>query len=239
MRKLTLALTAAIALISAQALAADLGRMPVKASPVDMVAPAANWNGFYIGGHIGGVWNNDDDGFGPRDGTGPGPGNGTGPGLGNGTGPGGGNSGSLIGGGQIGFNWQAGGLVFGVEGTGAATDVDTFNGRINSIFTATGRIGAAFGRTLLYVKGGYAGLSHRDNIFGDDWQNGWTVGVGLEYMFAPSWTLGLEYSFIRGEDDFSCGVFVCTGFARTELHQVVARVNYLFNWAAPPLRASY
>src|SRR5215208_1805914 len=111
MKKLLFVLASATALTSASALAADLGRMPVKASPLDMVAPAANWNGFYIGGHIGGVWNNDDDGSGP--------GNGTGPGLGNGTGPGGGNSGSLIGGGQIGFNWQAGGLVFGVEGTGA------------------------------------------------------------------------------------------------------------------------
>ena len=56
-RAITLGLGAlALATMSLPSSAADLGARPVGKAPV--MAPVAlyNWSGFYIGGHVGGVW---------------------------------------------------------------------------------------------------------------------------------------------------------------------------------------
>jgi outer membrane immunogenic protein len=169
--------------------AAQAADMPLKAPP-----PAApimyNWTGVYIGAHIGGAWFNgnghdrfdrdfdncitnttticfDDGGFGR-------------------------NRGRFIGGGQIGYNYQVGQYVWGIEGqiSGVASNNDDqacgfftdtagvrdflFRCRDRSgwIATIAGRLGVAFGQTgnwLLYVKGGGAfadaniGLRFRDD----------------------------------------------------------------------------
>jgi outer membrane immunogenic protein len=102
------------------AFAAD---MPMKAPPPPV--PVWNWTGFYIGGNVGGIWNDTRDDVFP---TGcflsPGPVNGCGglaPGLSgvplnplrsdsvrlNGSG--------FTGGGQVGYNWQAGRFLGGIE----------------------------------------------------------------------------------------------------------------------------
>lgn len=209
MKKLIFALCSATALVSAPALAADL-RMPVKAAPVAMAAPIANWNGFYIGGHLGGIFTGNDD-FGSRDEAG------------------------VIGGAQVGYNWQAGQFLFGLEVSGSGTGLDAGIplGRLQSVFTGTGRIGLTFDRALLYVKGGYAGTGYRGTAFFDpDWGHGFTVGAGLEYMVLPNVTLGAEYSYIRTSRDITTPIGTITDF-RDDLHKVVARVNYLFNWSAP------
>src|SRR5215475_4319677 len=93
--------------------AAQAADMPLKAPP-----PAApvmyNWTGFYIGAHIGGAWadRNGDDRFDPVHNCMSGVwglvcfndhGNGR-------------NNGNFIGGGQVGFNYQIGQYVWGVEG---------------------------------------------------------------------------------------------------------------------------
>ena len=60
-RAITLGLGAlALATMSLPSSAADLGARPVGKAPV--IAPVAlyNWSGFYIGGHIGGVWGDKD-----------------------------------------------------------------------------------------------------------------------------------------------------------------------------------
>ena len=77
----------------------------------------------------------------------------------------------VIGGGQIGYNWQAtnvfSGFVFGVEadfgGTGFSFNHHPFNNVLinddmNSGFYAdfTGRLGYAAGPALFYIKGGWA-----------------------------------------------------------------------------------
>ena len=77
----------------------------------------------------------------------------------------------VIGGGQIGYNWQANnvfnGFVFGVEadfgGTGFSFNHHPFNNVLlnddmNSGFLAdvTGRLGYASGPALFYIKGGWA-----------------------------------------------------------------------------------
>src|SRR5437588_11061415 len=111
MKKIILA-TLLAGLGSTATLAADLGaRAPYAKGPA-MMAPVASWAGFYVGGNIGYGW-----GSGSTDSTASSAG--TFPGIvailrgENGSF----NSGSkgVIGGGQLGYNWQIGSLVTGLE----------------------------------------------------------------------------------------------------------------------------
>src|ERR1700709_2759257 len=102
MKKYLLASAALIALCAAApALAADLGaRTYSKAAP--MMAPAAvyNWTGFYIGGHVGGAFNDHNDNFGA--------------GLANNSDDG---NGRFLGGVQVGYDMQVSpNWVLGIEG---------------------------------------------------------------------------------------------------------------------------
>lgn len=145
--------------------AADLPRkMPVKAMPV---AAPLSWTGFYVGAHAGGGWGNNNwsDFIDPVFGTStPGPDA---------------NyrvSGALAGG-QIGYNWQTGWTVFGIEADASWANIkgsgnnspqlagngclnfSDYNGctsKIEALGTITGRVGAAFDHALFYVKGGGA-----------------------------------------------------------------------------------
>src|SRR5271166_3433873 len=102
MKRLLLA-SAAVAALAAPAFAADLPvAYPTKAPAY---VAAYNWTGFYVGVNLGGAWarNTNTDTFFNAAGV-----------------PVGINSSSstnsgVIGGGQIGYNWQTGNLVFGLE----------------------------------------------------------------------------------------------------------------------------
>src|SRR3954451_1365152 len=60
MKKILLATVALVALgATVPALAADMAARPYTKAPV-MAAPIYNWTGFYIGGHVGGAFGNDD-----------------------------------------------------------------------------------------------------------------------------------------------------------------------------------
>ncbi len=133
--------------------------LPVKAPPAP--APATwSWAGLYIGGHVGGALNiaKFSDPFGT-------------PIFGDIV-----RSPGFLGGGQIGYNWQAPGSrwVFGLEADASVMDSDgdatcfavssaiipsTCRVRPQATGTLTGRIGYALGpagRTLIYAKGGLA-----------------------------------------------------------------------------------
>jgi len=112
--------------------------------------------------------------------------------------------------------------------------------------SVTGRLGYAFGPTLLYAKGGYA-WKDSDNInasvggvpvgFTTDsnHRDGYTVGAGLEYMFAPNWSAKIEYQYYNfGSTTFVTGPadIVGTRFKDDE-NTVKAGINYRFNWANP------
>jgi outer membrane immunogenic protein len=197
MKKLLVAGVAAAAFCGAPALAAD---MAVKAPPITPVAaPVYSWSGCYIGGNVGGGWANkhiidvtDDLDQGSHTGSG------------------------IVGGGQIGCDYQVNNWVFGIQGLfdGASitgSNLDPGNSALtwsskNSWFgTLTARIGYAVQpTTLLYAKvGGAEVRDHNIDTFAggvyatpDTTMNGWTVGGGLEYMFAPNWSVFAEYNYL-------------------------------------------
>jgi outer membrane immunogenic protein len=252
MKKLTLVLSAATALISAPALAADLGRMPVKA-PVVAPVPYFSWTGCYIGAHGGGGW-------GRKRVFDPAPPAGTGVELFNFDVDGG------LAGGQVGCDWQMGGFVLGVEGaaswaniSGSGLDLPTgvllrTRAEADFIATATARIGWAFDRALLYVKGGGAWVNDEYRVSvplladlvvarGDHTHTGWTVGGGLEWAFTPNWSAKIEYNYIDvGRDRVTLNLVPGPGTLIADvdqrMHIVKAGINYRFNFGGPVV-ASY
>lgn len=127
-------------------------------------------------------------------------------------------------GGQIGYNYQIGNFLVGIEGeadwanlTGTSPCVAVFscNSRIDWTADVTGRFGVIpVPNLLVYVKGGasWAGLkdSFGNSVAGtvgpitfsgnvnsslSTTQLGGLLGIGAEYMFAPHWTAKIEYTF--------------------------------------------
>src|SRR5436309_1994772 len=161
MRRIVLGLLCATAFSSA-GFAADL---PVqRAAPVTATyAPAFSWTGFYLGVNLGYGW-------GKASGTSTIAGNTLGA---NGVFPSSSNLNGINGGGQAGYNWQTGAVVWGVEGDYQGSDQKrttvvgcgigctvTDVSKISSFATVRGRLGyAAWDRGLLYVTGGWAWLN--------------------------------------------------------------------------------
>ena len=100
-KTLAAATIAALVGVAGAANAADLYKGSTKDVPV--YVPPPTWTGFYIGAHVGGFWadikNHDLDGF-MRHGTDWGWNN---------------NNDGVFGGGTVGYNYQTGAFVFGVE----------------------------------------------------------------------------------------------------------------------------
>ena len=215
MKKLLLAMVGLVALAAAPASAAD---MPVKAAPPPPAAPIYNWTGFYIGIHAGGAWTDTDWFYAcsarnlliPPCGLA----------------QGGHSASSWLAGGQVGFNYQVGRFVWGVEADFSATDLkgshldrafpdqEVLHSRTDFIGTVAPRVGVAWDRVLLYAKGGAAwahddywatispfnvtapGLEGFKFVTGDATRWGWMVGVGIEYAFAQNWSVKAEYNYM-------------------------------------------
>jgi len=126
----------------------------------------------------------------------------------------------LIAGVQAGYNYRLpSGLLFGVEADISLPNYLTSNSVVSSITTARsgvteqwdyvtamrGRVGYATGSWLLYATGGLALTGERflnKPAFGDNekvlnTRLGWVAGAGLEYGFAPHWSVRLEYLYGR------------------------------------------
>jgi len=170
MKKIALAAAAASVLLSSTAFAADMAPRYAKAPPP--VVAVWNWTGFYIGASAGGHWA--DDRIDPAA-------NPVGWGVGGAADlntftrttlhP----QGAIVGG-QVGYNWQSGNFVLGVEadaswvdGTAAraqippvgflvinAGDRMTNSSKLDFLATFRGRAGLAAGDALFYVTGGLA-----------------------------------------------------------------------------------
>jgi outer membrane immunogenic protein len=247
MKKFLLGLAGLVAL-AAPASAADLAARPYTKAPPPMIAAIYDWSGFYIGANggwgssrkcwdqntgLGGVFLASE---GCHDATG-------------GTA-----------GGQIGYRWQTGTWVFGVEGQGNWADLRGNNtslvfgapfanrSKIDAFGLMTGQIGWAMNNVLLYVKGGAAVVGDRytgyNTITGvafdrvDETRWGGVVGVGLEYGFSPNWSAAIAYDHIflgtRTLDFYSTAtppVFSREDRIKQDVDLVTVRVNY--RWGGP------
>jgi outer membrane immunogenic protein len=66
-------------------------------------------------------------------------------------------------------------------------------------------------------------------------KDGYTVGGGLEYMFAPNWSAKAEYQYYNfGNTTLNTGPADVAGRSfRNDEHTVKAGVNYRFGWGGP------
>lgn len=220
MKKLLSVGLAAVA-FSLPAMAADL---PMKAAAIPVVAPF-NWNGFYVGGHMGVGWESSDV-------TNVGTVNsvnfpfGTTSRL---------TANGFLGGAQAGYNWQFNpSWLLGVEGdisgasiTGHQSNPSLVNAaivsnpsvRFDELATIAGRVGYIAGDWLLYGKGGWGWAHFHDNgittnggvpiLFqsGSGTRSGWAAGAGAEYSFLSNWSVKVEYNYIGlGKDTLASTV---------------------------------
>ena len=195
--------------------AADLAARPYTKAPP--LSPAINWSGFYIGAMGGYAFDS--------------------------------SNGGGFGGGTIGYNWQAPGsqFVFGIEIDAAGASIKdsqtgfigivpvTGEAKIDALGSVTGRIGVAVDAALFYAKGGYAwadnklsatllGVTDSDSHV----HSGYTIGGGIEYMFAPNWSAKAEYMFTHlGSENYNvAGIGFDSGTA--EFSSVKVGINYHF-----------
>jgi outer membrane immunogenic protein len=128
-------------------------------------------------------------------------------------------------GGTLGFNYQAGAFVFGLEGdwdwsainTGTTSSICNFSGTCqtgnNWLATARGRFGYAADRVLFYATAGGAFANVKTTFNSVDTtheQSGWTAGGGVEWAFADNWTAKIEYLYVDlGNRSFNCATTAC------------------------------
>ena len=199
--------TAIVLIMTAGAAAADLGQRSY-APPVMMQPAPMGWSGFYLGANLGGGWGSGDSDFSVAGGQFATVNN---------------SLSGFIGGAQIGYNWQMGPLIFGLETdfqySGLRGEVDapicpaalcgvalsaTYKQDVTWFGTVRGRLGYADAGWLAYLTGGYA-YAQLDteatatagavtaNFSANDIRGGWTLGGGVEMMLAPNWSAKVEY----------------------------------------------
>lgn len=249
MNRLLLGAVGVITMVTS-ATAADLPARPYAKAP-PYVAPILTWTGFYVGGQGGGGWGRSNEIYFNAPNTAAFVGTQTYD-----------TSGGFAGG-VVGYNWQSGAFVVGLEGDYHWADIsghsavinvgppnlgDTYYTKLRSFGDIKGRLGYAAGPALFFVSGGAAvgDIQHRydaalnggaaNNFVTNDTRWGYTVGAGLEYMFAPNWSAKVEYNYIDlGKSTIRYSPTIAT--LRSEwddtFHTVKAGINYHFNWGGP------
>ena len=217
LRRTIITLTGAVMLATA-ANAADMYRAPpppavsYKDTPPPYVG--VNWSGFYGGINGGGGWSANTDVLNPT---------------------------GAFGGGQIGYNFQMGNVVLGVEGGFEGSDIADKNLGLKSSLdwfgSARGRLGYALDRTLIYGTGGFGYGRVKNDGFGET-QTGWVAGGGVEYKFSPSWSAKVEYLYYDLDAPISSPVGPLGDGAgdRTQFHTVRLGVNYFLGSVYQPLK---
>lgn len=201
----TLLIAAMLATSTGAAFAADLpARLP---PPMQAVY---TWTGFYLGVNVGGGWSNANSEFStagfPSFAS-----------VDN-------HMAGVIAGGQVGYNWQSGSWVIGVEadfqysgmkgGISAPCPAGicaglaaSFDQKMPWFGTARGRLGYASAGWLIYATGGYAYTRLESNAFAsagglsvdihrDENRHGWTAGGGIEVALTPNWSAKVEYLYM-------------------------------------------
>jgi outer membrane immunogenic protein len=216
MKKITVMAAAAAFIGSASmASAADLGGS-LKDEPIASYGPAYSWAGLYVGASAGfGTGDtqtsiSDITFFRPIDGSFE---------IANY------DLNGAIYGAHIGYNFQRGSIVFGVEAGINGTDMDGSQGLITSAITsereldwyatAVARLGYASGKTLFYGFGGiaWADVTSSLNFLGrtvledEESHLGWTAGLGIEHALSDRFSVRVEYSHVDlGEETTSYNI---------------------------------
>jgi outer membrane immunogenic protein len=160
-------------------------------------------------------------------------------------------------GGQVGYNWQFGSVVAGIEGDlafsnadgndnifgfpGGVAPVATTHSEIDYLGSITGRLGYAVDRALFYAKGGVGftrleitdiSLGGFNNASGKESVAGWTLGAGVEYALNDNWTVKGEYQFYRFSPNLTLlnpgGTEFRTYDDNFDVHAIKIGFNYKF-----------
>jgi outer membrane immunogenic protein len=211
---------AAFAALMMASIAAHAADLPRSYKAPAYVAPVyANWTGFYVGLNAG-------YGFGKSDwdfaAVSPSPK-------------------GFVGGVTLGYNFQTGLWLWGIEGDIAYSDMkgsaDCYLGTCETknswLGTGRGRFGyAGWNNWLPYLTGGAAfGDVKATSSFGDESKVkiGWTAGAGVEYAMWSNWSVKAEYLYVD-LGTFDCGI-ACGPVGDTvsfKANVVRAGVNYRF-----------
>jgi outer membrane immunogenic protein len=230
--------------MAAPAVAADLPARTYSKAPPPVIAAVYDWSGFYIGGNGGygtsrKEWDTTTTGVVLGDEA-----------SHNATGG--------VAGGQIGYRWQTGGWVFGLEAQGDWADLRGSSAslinlgvggidrsKIDSFGLFTGQIGYAWNNVLWYAKGGasvvgdnYSGITAAGTVFDAASETRWgaVVGTGLEFGFTPNWSFAFEYDHVFNGDrnlNFTspAGLTTRTERIQQDVDLFTVRVNY--RWGGP------
>jgi outer membrane immunogenic protein len=242
MNKLTTATAALlVTVLTAPAHAADLPPAPSYKAPV--MVPTYNWTGFYVGANVGGGFANFTNVA-------------TAAGV---TFTGTTKLNGVIGGGQIGYNWQYTNFVFGLEadfqGSSQRLTTTTVTGRtiINEtdkfpwFGTVRGRVGVTpVDRWLVYATGGlaYGEVQTSGNVTvgaaastfnASSTKAGWTVGGGVEAALWDNWTAKVEYLYVD-INNFTLNTAVFATPITTTLHlkENIGRVGVNYRFSVGP-----
>ena len=227
----------------------------VPGTPMTDSQNVTDWSGVYIGGKLGGAWSdiNWTQNFDEFEGGGVPPG--TGASF---------SPSSFTGGVFGGGNLQMGNWIFGLEASfegmglnqSAASPffpaTDTFKTEIDWLIFVEPRIGFTWDRTMVFVKGGWAGGNANLTATGpgndpgtvetataDDFFDGWTIGAGIEYAWWPSVIVGLEYRHTQLNLSTAASCDLCAAglpigvepsavSGDANIDQVQLRASYLF-----------
>ena len=129
----------------------------------------------------------------------------------------------------------------------------TFGAEVDWIATLTGRMGVAWDRSLLYVKGGAARARDRYvataaplpgvTFTAEETRAGWAIGAGYEYAFRSAWSARVEYMYMDfGDDAVSLrgpagGLLIAD--VEQQVHVLTLSINYRFDWPAAPFWRRY
>ncbi len=244
--RLAALLGAMCSVVSVQlACAADLATKPSPYPPSLLY----HWTGFYVGGNIGYGWDNIDDTTSSLNGSFP-------------TSTISSEANGVFGGGQVGYNYMLNpNFLIGIEADLDAADLSVSHGeciepsrcaqtdsKVDWLATVRGRMGYVQNDWLLFATGGVAwvdarttrtltaavnpaALGQADTVSGTN--VGWTVGGGVEYGFAPNWSVNLEYRYIQVDTgrDFIYNVPAANVHVDSTDHINTVRIglNYHFN----------
>jgi outer membrane immunogenic protein len=226
MKRIALIVAAGLLAIAtaSPAVSSDLPRPSYKA-PI-YSAPGFSWSGFYVGINGGYGWGTSAWSSAVTTGT-PKP------------------TGGLVGG-TLGYNYQIGTWVLGLEGDfdaawlkgtdGSGSGVCTGVGCQSNatwLATARGRIGYAWDRWLPFITGGAAFDSLKMTPAGGtsttQTKIGWTIGGGVEYAFYQAWSAKLEYLY-ADLGNANCAAATCGIDTNVKFKPNIVRVgvNYRF-----------